>query len=105
MYRVIARTRSAEVPESLAKSFVPDGIRQEAGKYVMYYQLFETEADARCLVMRSIMNDNWWKADEMRLKIIDFLYRDYYCTDTVFVTYDNTLDFKHELHATEKGNH
>ena len=55
--------------------------------------------------MRSIMNDNWWKADEMRLNIIDFLYRDYYCTDTVFVTYDNTLDFKYELNATEKRNH
>jgi hypothetical protein len=105
MYRVIARTRSAEVPESLAKSFVPDGIRQEGGKYVMFYQLFDTEAEARALVMRSIMNDNWWKADEMRLKLIDFLYRDYYCTDTVFVTYDNTLDFKHELNATEKRNH
>ena len=105
MHRVIARTRSAEVPESSAKSFVPDGIRQEAGKYVMYYQEFETEAEARCLVMRSIMNLHWWKADEMRLKIIDFLYRDYYCTDGVFVTYDYTDRTKTIKNAAEEGNH
>jgi len=105
MHRVIARTRSAEVPEVFAKSFVPDGIRQQAGKYIMYYQEFETEAEARCLVMRSIMNLNWWKADEMRLKIIDFLYRDYYCTDNVFVTYDDTDRTKTIKDATEERNH
>ena len=107
MHRVIARTRSAEVPCSSAQSFVPDGIRQEVGKYVMYYQEFETEAEARCLVMRSIMNLHWWKADEMRMKIIDFLYRDYYCTDNVFVTYDNTeiVTKEDKTYATEKGNH
>ena len=90
MHRVIARTRSAEVPEILAKNFVPDGIRQELGPYKMYYQEFETDAEARCLIMRSIINLHWWKIDEMRIKIIDFLYSNYYCTDKVFVTYDDT---------------
>ena len=107
MHRVIARTRSKDVPESEAKSFVPDGIRQEAGPYTMYYQLFDTEAEARSLIMRSIMNLNWWKADEMRMKIIDFLYRDYFCTDNVFVTYDNTeiINKQHISDAAEEGNH
>lgn len=105
MHRVIARTRSAEVPEVFAKNFVPDGIRQGAGKYIMYYQEFETEAEARCLVMRSIMDLHWWKADEMRMKIIDFLYRDYYCTDNVFVTYDNTEHQKWDKNAAEERNH
>ena len=71
----------------------------------MYYQLFDTEAEARSLIMRSIMNLNWWKADEMRMKIIDFLYRDYYSTDNVFVTYDDTKYSKNNLNATEEGNH
>jgi len=105
MHRVIARTRSAEVPEVFAKNFVPDGIRQEAGKYIMYYQEFETESEARCLIMRSIMNLHWWKADEMRMKIIDFLYRDYYCTDNVFVTYDDTDRTKTIKNAAEERNH
>jgi hypothetical protein len=49
------------------------------------------------------MNLHWWKADEMRLKLIDFLYRDYYCTDDVFVTYDNTevTNNKNDTNATE----
>ena len=103
MHRVIARTRTKDVPESEAKSFVPDGTRQEAGPYIMYYQLFETEAEARLLIMRSIMNLNWWKADEMRMKIIDFLYRDYFCTENVFVTYDNTevTNTKNDTNATQ----
>ena len=103
MHRVIARTRSKDVPESEAKSFVPDGIRQHVGPYIMYYHLFETEAEARSLIMRSIMNLNWWKADEMRMKIIDFLYRDYFCTDNVFVTYDNTevTNTKNDTNATQ----
>ena len=105
MHRVIARTRSAEVPEVFAKNFVPDGIRQEAGPYKMYYQEFETEAEARCLVMRPIMNIHWWKADEMRMKIIDFLYRDYYCTDNVFVTYDDTDRTNTIKNAAEERNH
>ena len=103
MHRVIARTRSKDVPESEAKSFVPDGIRQQVGPYTMFYQLFDTEAEARSLIMRSIMNLHWWKVDEMRLKLIDFLYRDYYCTDDVFVTYDNTevTNNKNDTNATE----
>lgn len=103
MHRVIARTRMAGVPESEAKNFVPDGKRQEAGPYIMYYQLFDTEAEARSLIMRSIMNLHWWKADEMRIKLIDFLYRDYYCTEEVFVTYDNTevTNKTKDIYATE----
>lgn len=103
MHRVIARTRSADVPEIFAKSFVPDGKRQILGEYKVYWQQFDTEAEARALIMRSIMNLHWWKADEMRLKLIDFLYRDYYCTDDVFVTYDNTevTNTKNDTNATE----
>lgn len=105
MHRVIARTRSADAPEIFARYFVPDGKRQEAGPYIMYYQLFDTEAEARSVIMRSIMDLHWWKADEMRLKLIDFLYRDYYCTDNVFVTYDNTeiSNKKNDTNATETG--
>ena len=107
MHRVIARTRSAEVPEILAKNFVPDGKRQILGEFKIYYQEFETEAEARALIMRSIMNLHWWKADEMRIKIIDFLYRDYYFTDSVFVTYDNTeiINKQHISYAAEERNH
>jgi len=107
MHRVIARTRSAEVPEIFAKSFVPDGKRQILGDYKIYYQEFETEAEARALIMRSIMNLHWWKAEAMRIKIIDFLYRDYYCTDNVFVTYDNTeiITKQHISYAAEERNH
>ena len=46
MHRVIARTRSAEAPEIFAKWFVPDGKRQILGDYKIYYQEFETEAEA-----------------------------------------------------------
>jgi hypothetical protein len=103
MHRVIARTRTKNVPESEAKAFVPDGKRQILGEYKVYWQQFDTEAEARALIMRSIMNLHWWKADEMRLKLIDFLYRDYYCTDDVFVTYDNTevTNKTKDIYATE----
>lgn len=106
MHRVIARTRSADAPEIFAKSFVPDGKRQILGEYKVYWQQFDTEAEARGLIMRSIMNLHWWKADEMRLKLIDFLYRDYYCTDDVFVTYDNTevTNKTKDIYATETRN-
>jgi hypothetical protein len=107
MHRVIARTRMEEVPESEAKAFVPDGKRQILGKYIVYWQGFDTESEARALIMRSIMNLNWWKGDEMKMKVINFLYRDYFCTDNVFVTYDNTeiITEKNITHAAEEGNH
>ena len=103
MHRVIARTRMAGVPESEAKNFVPDGKRQILGEYIAFWQEFDTEAEARCLIMRSIINIHWFEGDQMRLKVIDFLYRDYYCTDDVFVTYDNTelTNKKNDTNATE----
>ena len=103
MHRVIARTRSADIAESFAKSFLPDGKREVNGPFVQFYQLFDTEAEARSVIMRSIMNIHWWKADEMRLKLIDFLYRDYYCNGDVFVTYDNTevTNKTKDIYATE----
>ena len=105
MHRVIACTRMAGVPESEAKNFVPDGKRQILGEYIAFWQEFDTEAEVRCLIMRSIMNIHWWKADEMRMELINFLYRDYYFTDNVFVTYDNTelTNKKNYTNATETG--
>lgn len=105
MHRVIARTRSADVPASFAEAFVPNGKRDLVGPYVSYCQEFDTEAEARALIMRSIMNIHSWKADEMNIKIINFLYRNYYCNDRVFVTYDNTelTNKKNDTNATEAG--
>ena len=56
--------------------------------------------------MRSIMNIHSFEGDQMRLKVIDFLYRDYYYTDTVFVTYDNSevTNKTKDKYATETRN-
>lgn len=107
MHRVIARTRGANVPELAAKSWVPAGKRQQVGPHVLFYQEFDTEGEARAVIMRSIMNRNWWKADEMKLEVMNFLYRDYYATEDVFVTYDNTeiVTKQHITYAAEEGNH
>ena len=58
--------------------------------YKCFWQEFDTEAEARALIMRSIMNYERNDPDTMRIKLINFLYHDYYYTPYVFVTYDNT---------------
>jgi len=107
MHRVIARTRSFDVPESRAKAFVPDGKRQVLGEYKVYWQQFDTEAEARALIMRSIMNIEAIDRDIMKIKLINFLYQNYYCTDDVFVTYDDTsiINKQHISYAAEERNH
>ena len=107
MHRVIARTRSADVAEESARSFVPDGKRQILGIYKCFWQEFDTEAEARALIMRSIMNYEQNDPDTMRIKLINFLYNNYYFTPYVFVTYDNTeiITKQHISYAAEEGNH
>ena len=106
MHRVIARTRTSRIHESEAKNFVPDGKRQIIGDYIAFWQEFDTEAEARALIMRSIMNIHSFEGDQMRLKVIDFLFRDYYYTENVFVTYDNTevTNKTKDIYATETRN-
>ena len=88
MHRVIARTRSVDVAEESAKSFVPDGRRQVLGMYKCFWQEFDTEAEARALIMRSIMNYERGDPDTMRIKLINFRYNAYYYTPYVFCPYD-----------------
>ena len=107
MHRVIARTRSADVAEESAKSFVPDGRRQVLGIYKCFWQEFDTEAEARALIMRSIMNYERGDPDTMRIKLINFLYQDYYCTPYVFDASDTTeiITKQHISYAAEERNH